>query len=115
MKEYTYTLVLLGKRFDFDSVFTMSSLTRLESTVGIPVLTELEAKNHKFQAILRVRQDSVSSAINKWLTASLLSRIIPSWKNLLSVLHLIKLDDIADQIEAHLSKHPLFTWEQEQG
>ena len=116
MKKYIHvSLPLIGKRFDFDSVFTMSSLTRLESTVGIPVLTALETKNHKFQAILRVRQDSVSSAINKWLTAPLLSRLMPSWKNLLSVLRLIKLDDVAEQIEAHLSKHPLFTWEQEQG
>ena len=108
---------MIGKGFDFDSVFTMSSLTQLKSTVGIPVLTALETKNHKFQAMLRVGQDyhSVSSAINKWLTAPLLSPIMPSWKNLLSVLRLIKLDDVAEQIEAHLSKYPLFTWEQEQG
>ena len=114
MHVHVYTC-MLGKRFDFDSVFTMSSLTRLESTVGIPVLTELEAKNHEFQVILRVKQYNVSGAINKWLTAPLLSRIMPSWKNILSVLRLIKLDDVAEQIEAHLSKHPLYTLEQEQG
>ena len=115
MKEYMYTLISLGKSFDFDSVFTMSSLTRLESTVGIQVLTALETKNREFQAVIRVKRDNVSSAVTKWLTESVQSRIMPSWKNLLSVLRLIKLDDVAELIEAHLSKHPLFTLEQEQG
>ena len=50
-----YTLIFLGKRFDFDSVFTMSSLTQLESTVGIQVLTALETKNREFQAVIRVK------------------------------------------------------------
>ena len=110
-----YTLIFLGKRFDFDSVFTMSSLTRLESTVGVPVLTALETKNREFQAVIRVKRDNVSSTINKWLTEPVQSRIIPSWKNFLIVLCLINLDHIAEEIEAHLSKHPLFTSEQEEG
>ena len=105
---------MLGKKFDLDSVFTMASLTQLEK-VGIPVLTQLEANNHAFQALIRVKKDDVSGAINKWLTAPVLSRIIPSWKNFLTVLCLIQLDGLAEQIKDYLMKHPLFTSEMEQG
>ena len=94
---------------ELDSVFTMSSLTQLETAAGIPVLSELEAKNHEFQAIIRVKQHNVLGAINKWLTAPVLSRIVPTWKNFLSVLCLIHLDDVAQQIETYLSKHSLST------
>ena len=91
----------------------MPVLTHLETAAGIPVLSKLEAKNHQFQAIIRVKQHNVSGAINKWLTAPVLSRIVPTWKNLLSVLCLIHLDDVAQQIETYLSKHPLSTLESE--
>ena len=106
---------MLGKKFDLDSVFTMASLTKLERVVGIPVLTQLEANNHAFQALIRVKKDDISGAINKWLTAPVLSRLIPSWKNFLTVLCLIQLDDLAEQIKAYLLNHPLFTVEMEQG
>ena len=105
---------MLDKKFDLNSVFTMASLTQLER-VGIPVLTQLEANNHAFQVVIRVKQHNVSGAINKWLTAPVLSRLIPSWKNFLTVLCLIQLDDLAEQIKAYLLKHPLFTVEMEQG
>ena len=80
-------------------MFTLASLNQLEKTEGIPVLTELEAKNHEFQAIIRVKQPHLASAINKWLTAPVLSRIKPTWKNLLSILRLVNLDHLAEDIE----------------
>ena len=80
-------------------MFTLASLTQLEKRDGIPVLTELEAKNHEFQAIIRVKQPDLASAINKWLTAPVLSRIKPTWKNLLSILRLINLEHLAEDIE----------------
>ena len=94
-------------------MLTMASLTQLETAAGIPVLSELEAKNHEFQAIIRVKQHNVSGAINKWLTAPVLSRILPTWKNFLSVLCLVHLDDVAQRIKLYLSKHPLSTLESE--
>ena len=90
---------------ELDSVFTMASLTQLEAAAEIPVLSELEAKSHEFQAIIRVKQHNASGAINKWLSAPVLSRIVPTWKNFLSVLRLIHLDDVAQQVEAYLSQH----------
>ena len=94
---------ILGERVDLDSVFTMASLTQLEAVAKIPVLTELKAKNSEFQAVIRVKQSDVSWAINKWLTTSVLSRIKPTWKNLLLVLRLIHLDSIADQIVVYFN------------
>ena len=98
---------ILGEKVDLDSVFTMASLTQLEAVAKIPVLTELKAKNSEFQAVIRVKQSDVSWAINKWLTTSVLSRIKPTWKNLLLVLRLIHLDSIADQIVVYFKTHPL--------
>ena len=80
----------------------MATLTRLEGAAGIPVMSELEDKSHEFQAVIRVRQHSVSDAMKKWLTSPVLSRIVPTWKNLLLVLRLISLDGLAKQIETHL-------------
>ena len=82
--------------------FTSAALTQLEKREGIPVLTELEAKNHEFQAVIRVKQPDLSQAIDKWLTMPVLSRIKPSWKNLLCVLRLINLDRLAKDIEIYL-------------
>ena len=109
--EHTYSCTIiksiLGEKVDLDSVFTMASLTQLEAVAKIPVLTELKAKNSEFQAVIRVKQSDVSWAINKWLTTSVLSRIKPTWKNLLLVLRLIHLDSIADQIVVYFKTHPL--------
>ena len=99
--------MILGEKVDLDSVFTMASLTQLEAVAKIPVLTELKAKNSEFQAVIRVKQSDVSWAINKWLTTSVLSRIKPTWKNLLLVLRLIHLDSIANQIVVYFKTHPL--------
>ena len=96
-------------------MFTLASLTQLEKREGIPVLTELEAKNHEFQAIIRVKQPDLSWAINKWLTAPVLSRIKPTWKNLLLVLHLINLDHLAEDIEAYSKKHSLSSLKEDKG
>ena len=96
-------------------MFTLASLTQLEKREGIPVFTELEAKNHEFQAVIRVKQPSLSWAINKWLTGSVLSRIKPTWKNLLSVLRLIDLDHLAEDIETYSKKHSLSSLNEDKG
>ena len=80
----------------------MDTLKRLEGAAGIPVMSELEEKSHEFRAIIRVKTPSISDAIKKWLTSPVLSRIVPTRKNLLIVLRLISLDDLAKQIETYL-------------
>ena len=93
----------------------MASLTQLEAVAKIPVLTELKAKSSEFQAVIRVKQSDISWAINKWLTTSVLSRIKPTWKNLLLVLRLIHLDSIADQIVVYFKTHSLSSLQGKEG
>ena len=96
-------------------VFTFAALTQLEKREGIPVLTELEAKKNEFQAVIRVKQPNLSWAIDKWLTAPVLSRIKPTWGNFLCVLRLINLDHVAEKIEAYSKKHSLSSLMEERG
>ena len=96
----------LGSKFNPDEAFTMASLTQLEKLSGIPVLASLEMKGREFQSVIRVKQHSVSGAIDKWLTAPVLSDILPTWKNLFLVLRLIDLDVLALQMETFLKEHP---------
>ena len=96
-------------------MFTFAALTQLEKREGIPVLTELEAKNHEFQAVIRVKQPNLSWAIDKWLTTAVKSRITPTWRNLLLVLRLINLDHVADDIEAYSKKHSLLGLKENKG
>ena len=98
---------IIAKVFNSDSMFTMASLNHLEKGVGIPVLTDLEAANHEFQAIIRVKQPNILLAIKKWLTTPLLSHIKPTWKNLILILQIINLDQLAEKIETYVIKHQL--------
>ena len=106
---------ILGENVNLDSVFTMESLSQLEAVAQIPVLTELKAKSSEFQAVIRVKQPDVSWAINKWLTTSVLSRIKPTWRNLLLVLRLIHLDSIADQMVEYFKTHSLSSIQGKEG
>ena len=106
---------ILGEDVNLDSVFTKASLTQIEDVAKIPVLTELKAKNSEFQSVIRVKQSDISWAIDKWLTTSVLSRVKPTWKNLLLVLRLIHLDSIADQIVEYLKTHSLSSLQEKEG
>ena len=107
-----YCLSMTGS---LSEVFTFAALTQLEKREGIPVLTALEAKKNEFQAVIRVKQPNLSWAINKWLTAPVLSRIKPTWRSLLLVLRLINLDRVANDIEACSKKHSLSSLKEDKG
>ena len=98
--------------FDPESKVTMRALFIAEGS-GIPVLTELIDKNRDFQALIRVRQPDLFSAIDKWLIAPVRSCIKPTWKNLILVFRLLDLDRLAIQFEDHLSDHPQTYLEEE--
>ena len=108
----SYCLSMTGS---LSEMFTSAALTQLEKREGIPVFTELEAKNSEFQAVIRVKQSDASWAINKWLAGPVLSRIKPTWGNLLCVLRLISLDQLANDIEAFSKKHSLSSLMEERG
>ena len=108
-------VIVLSMTESLSEVFTFAALTQLEKREGIPVLTELEAKKNEFQAVIRVKQPNIFWAINKWLTAPVLSRIKPIWKNFLCVLRLINLDHVAEDIEAYSKEHSLSSLKEDQG
>ena len=54
--------------------------------------------------MLRVKQPDANSAMIKWLNShsGRKTDITPTWKNLLLILRLVGLEDLAKQIEAYL-------------
>ena len=79
--------------------FSMKGLYLLEHAMGIPILSELVAKQSAFLRIIQVKQSSsIEEALNRWLTNGIKSQIKPSWKNLMHVLCLIELDTLTSDI-----------------
>ena len=93
--------------YDPDSQFTMSALSRLEG-VGIPVLTFLFSNIYHFQRVLSVLIRHLStfrdgtSLLNAWLSSGVLSRLPPTWRNLLLIIRLLNLDELAQKMETYL-------------
>ena len=69
---------------------------------GVQLRSEISSKNRDFQALLRLKQPDVNTALVKWLNTSNKSDIKPTWRNLLLVLRLVKLEMLAEQLESHL-------------
>ena len=96
--------------YNQDSQFTTSALSRLEG-VGIPVMTSLNNSVNFFQQILGVLRSisypsafpNASSVLNAWSLSGIPSRRLPTWKNLLLIIRLLNLDDLAQRIETYLS------------
>ena len=94
--------------YDPDSHFTMSALSQLEG-VGIPVITSLNTNVYRFQQVLSVFVPylsafyNASSLLNAWLSSGVLSRLPPTWKSLLLIIHLLNLDELAQKMEIYLS------------
>ena len=93
--------------YDPDSQFTTSALSRLEG-VGIPVITSLN-NNAYFQQVLSVLIPHLSafadatSLLNAWLLSGVLYRLPPTWKNLLLIIRLVNLDELAQRMETYLN------------
>ena len=93
-----------------DSQFTTSALSRLED-VGIPVMTALNNSVNFFRQILGVLRSisypsafpNATSVLSAWLFSGMFSRLLPTWKNLLLIIRLLNLDDLAQRIETYLS------------
>ena len=95
--------------YDPDSLFTMSALSRLEG-VGIPILTSLETNIQLLQHVLSFIPTShtytqSTSLLDAWLSchSGVSSHISPTWKNLLLIIRLLNLDDLAQRMETYLS------------
>ena len=89
-------------KFDSNSPFTVEALSRLEQ-IGFIILTELETCQGPFKSVtgmekadLPINTDSFS-LLETWVKQQ-----CPTWMNFFWVLREIKLNHLADQIEAAL-------------
>ena len=87
--------------FDPEGRMTSYALYKLERE-GVQLRSGISSKNRDFQALLRLKQPDANSALIKWLNSSNKSDIKPTWRNLLLVLRLVKLEMLAEQLESHL-------------
>ena len=87
-----------------DDHFTMEILSQLKQ-IGIRLIKELEAYKRPLQSIVGVDKvdlpiDNSSSLLEMWVQGR--ASLRPTWKNFFWALREIKLNHLADQIEASL-------------
>ena len=91
--------------FDSDSHFTMEALPRLEQ-IGITPLRELEAYKRPLQSVVGMDKvdlpiDNSFSLLEMWVQGR--ASLRPTWRHFFWALREIKLNYLADQMEAFLS------------
>ena len=94
--------------YDPYSQFTMSALSQLKD-VGIPVMFSLDTKIQLLQQIFSTlvpdayAHTQSKSLLNDWLSSGMSSCLLPTWKNLLLIIRLLNLDELAQRMETYLS------------
>ena len=91
--------------FDSDGHFTMEALSQLEQ-IGITSLRELETYKRPLQSVVGMDKvdlsiDNSSSLLEMWVQGH--ASLHPTWRHFFWALREIKLNHLADQIEAFLS------------
>ena len=88
--------------FDSDSHFTMEALSQLEQ-FGITSLRELDPYIRPLQSVVEVDLpvDNSSSLLEMWVQGR--ASLHPTWRHFFWALREIKLNHLADQIEAFLN------------
>ena len=88
--------------FDSDSHFTMEALFRLEQ-IGVTPLRELDPYIRPLQSVVGVdiSIDNSSSLLEMWVQGR--ASLRPTWRHFFWALREIKLNHLADQIEAFLN------------
>ena len=105
---YNYVIAIgtaiIETSYDPDSQFTASALSRLEG-LGIPVITSLNMNTQRLRDVLgtfiNVRSSNDTAVLNAWLVHGS-SCLLPTWRNLLKIIRLLKLDELAQQINTYL-------------
>ena len=90
--------------FNRESLFTLTDISFLESAAGIPVRRTLSGYTQQLQGILGLTQHTnldLDGVLNHWMTSALW--LPPSWSNLLWVIRLLHLDELAQRMETYLS------------
>ena len=90
--------------FNPESPFNKRALSLLEPAAGIPVMSTLSDYTRHIQNILGPMTSSIldlNPLINYWISDIL--HIPPTWKNVLLIIRLLNLDDLAQRMESYLS------------
>ena len=92
--------------YDPDVHFTISALSRLED-IGIPVIMALNANIQLLQILVpctyALTTPTLSTLLSVWLLYSASNCLSPTWRNLLTIIYLLNVDDLAQRMEAYLS------------
>ena len=79
-------------------------MSLLEVAAGIPVMTTLTDYTRRIQDILSLPQYpylDLNGVLNDWI--SCIQWLPPSWRNLLLIIRLLNLDELAQRMETYLS------------
>ena len=79
-------------------------MSLLEPAAGIPVMTTLTDYTRHIQIFLGLAQDTnldPNGLLNYWISS--VQWLPPSWRNLLLIIRLLNLDELAQRMETYLS------------
>ena len=88
-----------------ESSFDMRAVSLLEAAAGIPVMRTLNnhARHiHTFLGLTQFLNLDLNGVLNYWIS-NVQHQVPPSWKNLLQIIHLLDLDELAQRMETYLS------------
>ena len=90
--------------FNGESSFSLRAVSLLEPAAGIPVMTTLTDFTQHIQIFLGLPQDTtldLNGLLNYWISS--VQWLPPSWRNLLLIIRLLNLDELAQRMETYLS------------
>ena len=103
----TYLLICYtaATHFNPESSFDMRDLSLLEPAAGIPVMRTLSDFSQHIQGFLGLATSfhllDLNTLLDYWI--SNVRQVPPTWKNLLLIIRLLNLDDLAQWMETYLS------------
>ena len=90
--------------FNGESSFSLRAVSLLEPAAGIPVVTTLTDYTRHIQIFLGLAQYTnldLNGLLNYWISS--VQWLPPSWRNLLLIIRLLNLDELAQRMETYLS------------
>ena len=85
----------------------MTALSLLEPAAGIPVMTTLNNKTYtqyikNILGLTMITYSDVTKLLDDWISD--VQWVLPNWKNLLLIIRLLNLDELAQRMETYLSE-----------
>ena len=90
--------------FNRESSFSLRAVSLLEPAAGIPVMTTLTDYTWHIQIFFGLAQypnHDLNGLLNYWISS--VQWLPPSWRNLLLIIRLLNLDELAQRMETYLS------------